>query len=188
MTAMIRSADLAIDLATARQVARQRKLLVSGRIRHAAQIAKSPGTLALDLDLTEDLARATRRLADRSAITLLTKAPVNTYVPRPKAKTKDCLALLDRAIQTADLSGILLTDACDLLERELNHRLKPENLLLMLKRNREFHSLVLYKDRLRLPTSVIVRRLAELHVAARFGGAGGASGSVSEEADQNPTY
>jgi len=164
------SSSLAIDIASARSVARQRKLLRSGQISRATRIAATPRTLALDLDLTAPLARATARLADDSAITLLTQPPVNTYLPKPTSKTRDCLALLDRAIQTADLSGIPILEACAMIERELNHHLKPENLLLMLKRNREFHSLVIYKNNLRLPTSVIVRRLAELHVAAKFGG------------------
>lgn len=162
--------SLVIDLQTARRVASQRKLLTSGSLRHAAQTAGTPRTLALDLDLAAPLERAAARIADDAAITILTSPPVNTYRPKPTSKTRDCLALLEREIQAADLTGIPILEACAMIERELNHHLKPENLLLMLKRNREFHSLVLYKNHLRLPSSVIVRRLAELHVAARFGG------------------
>lgn len=167
---------LAIDLATARCVARQRRLLRSGQLSHAAKLAKSPQTLALDLDLTDDLARATTRLADSAAITLLTKAPVTTYVPKPVKTTLDSIAILDRAVQAADLTGISMEEAQNLIEQEIGKHWGVAPLLRMLKRNREFHSLVLYKGRLRLPHWIIVRRLAEMHVAAKFGGS-----------SQNPT-
>ena len=167
---------LAIDLATVRRITLHRRILSPRRIKQAVVTALTPQSLALEVNLDADLARATASLAETACIRLLTKPPVNTYIPKPKPMTRDCLALLERAIQQADLTGIKLTDACAMIERELNHKMKPENLLLMLKRNREFHSLALYKDYLRLPPAVIVRRLAEMHVAARFGGGDSARG------------
>jgi hypothetical protein len=82
----------------------------------------------------------------------------------PSTATRDSLTVLDHAVRSAPtLHGISLLEAAAVLKRRLGRAVAPGSIRLMLRRNTEFHSLMVRRGRVQLRSELIVEKLAERH-------------------------
>lgn len=75
--------------------------------------------------------------------------------------TRDIIALVDSAVRSAPtLTGITLDDACATIKRKLARRYTSQSLRALLRRNVEFHTLMVRQGRIRLRSELIVEAIA----------------------------
>ncbi len=78
--------------------------------------------------------------------------------------TRDCLALLDRALRSQkSFVGIPLPEATDLLYKQLRHRISPHGLRVMLSRTAAQHRMVVKNRRVMLRADILINMLEAQH-------------------------
>ena len=95
---------------------------------------------------------------------LVTLNAVRNY---PTSKTRDRLSLLERHVREAPLDGLPFADAIKLINHHLGDRMTPESLGAMIRRNNDFHKLVVRNGHIRLSSDILVEILAQRHVAKK---------------------
>lgn len=126
-------------------------------------------TQALAICQSPQLLRATidKVLSEREAESaeLGQPSPLKVLETRsfPRTATRELLKFIEETIYNSPLEGLSVDDVCKLAKRHTGHPVKPTTLLGMIRRNNDFHKLVIRANRVRLRSDIMIDILNKRH-------------------------
>lgn len=83
----------------------------------------------------------------------------------PRTSTRELMSLVEQTIHDAPLDGMLIDDVLKVIYRRAGRTMKASTLTGMIRRNNDFHKLVIRAGRVRLRSDILVDILTRRHKA-----------------------
>lgn len=81
----------------------------------------------------------------------------------PRTSTRECLSVIEEVIRESPLDGMTPDDVCKVVYRRLGYTMKVATLTSMIRRNADFHKLVVRGNKIRLRSDILVDILTRRH-------------------------